>query len=178
MYTRMSGGRGRERERERERTPSRLHTVSTEPCVGLQLTKLLPWAETKSHAQPTEPHRLSIIFYYTTLVIICLNFLKCIYFWEREHKWGRGRERGRHRIQSRLQALSCLSPEPDTRPELTNHEIMTWAAVGRVTEPPRCPSCAEAFYLDEVPIVILIRPHTSCLLLFPLPLETCLVRNC
>ena len=26
---------------------------------------------------------------------------------ERECKWGRDRERGRHRIQSRLQALSC-----------------------------------------------------------------------
>ena len=31
----MSGERKRERERERERIPSRLHTVSTEPDMGL-----------------------------------------------------------------------------------------------------------------------------------------------
>ena len=31
------GGAERERERERERTPSRLHTVSTEPRSGLSL---------------------------------------------------------------------------------------------------------------------------------------------
>ena len=30
-------GRGREREREREKIPSRLHAVSTEPDVGLEL---------------------------------------------------------------------------------------------------------------------------------------------
>ena len=32
-----------------------------------------------------------------------------VYFWERktECKWGRGKEKWRHRIQSRLQALSC-----------------------------------------------------------------------
>ena len=36
-------------------------------------------------------------------------FLTCIYFWETEteREEGRGRERGGHRIQSRLQALSC-----------------------------------------------------------------------
>ena len=32
------GGSERERERERERIPSRLHTVSTEPDVGLEPT--------------------------------------------------------------------------------------------------------------------------------------------
>ena len=47
----MSGGRAeregdrerkrdRERDRERERIPSRLHTASAEPDVGLELTKL------------------------------------------------------------------------------------------------------------------------------------------
>ena len=33
-----------------------------------------------------------------------------LFIFERQsmrHEWGRGRERGRHRIQSRLQALSC-----------------------------------------------------------------------
>ena len=37
-----------------------------------------------------------------------------VYFWE----WGKGRKRGRHRLQP-------VSPEPDARLELMNHEIMT-----------------------------------------------------
>ena len=39
MYVCMKE-RERERERDRERISSRLHTVSTEPDVGLKLTKL------------------------------------------------------------------------------------------------------------------------------------------
>ena len=42
--------------------------------------------------------------------IYLFNFCNVLfYFWERqrESEQGRGRERGRHRIQSRLQALSC-----------------------------------------------------------------------
>ena len=35
------------------------------------------------------------------------NVYLCLTQIETEHEWGRGRERGRHRIQSRLQALSC-----------------------------------------------------------------------
>ena len=30
-----------------------------------------------------------------------------LFIFDREHKWGRSRERGRHRIWSRAQALSC-----------------------------------------------------------------------
>ena len=41
---------------------------------------------------------------------------------ETEHEWGKGRERGRHRIQSRLQALSC---QPSLGLEPTNRDIMT-----------------------------------------------------
>ena len=45
-------GRGRERERERgrERIPSRLHTLSAEPDVGLEVTnrEIVTWAESKS----------------------------------------------------------------------------------------------------------------------------------
>ena len=50
-----------------------------------------------------------------------------VYLFEKEStRWGRGRERGRHRIQSRLQALSCAdSSEPDAGLEPMNHEIMT-----------------------------------------------------
>ena len=40
-------GRGREREREGDRIPSRLHTVSAEPNVGLEPTnrEIITWAE-------------------------------------------------------------------------------------------------------------------------------------
>ena len=41
------GGREEERERERERIPSRLHTVSTEPNAGLELTNCRIMAEPK-----------------------------------------------------------------------------------------------------------------------------------
>ena len=44
---------------------------------------------------------------------------------ESAHKWGKGRERGRHRIQSRT--------EPDKGLELMNREIMTGAQVRRLT---------------------------------------------
>ena len=67
-----------------------------------------------------------------------------MYFWEREreteteteteteHEWGKGRERGRHRIQSRLQVLSCQHRDQwGLQP--TNHEIRTWAEVGHLT---------------------------------------------
>ena len=40
---------------------------------------------------------------------VSLNFFSCLFIFERETecKRGKGRERGRHRIQSRLQAMSC-----------------------------------------------------------------------
>ena len=42
---------------------------------------------------------------------------------EREHQWGRGRERERRdRISSRLHTVSA---EPDARLKVTNCEIMT-----------------------------------------------------
>ena len=42
---------GRERERERERISSKLHEVSAEPDMGLELTnrEIMTWAEIKSH---------------------------------------------------------------------------------------------------------------------------------
>ena len=52
---------------------------------------------------------------------------------------GGGAERGRHRIQSRLQALSCQHQSPMWGSNSGNHEIMTWAEVGRLpTKPPSC----------------------------------------
>ena len=58
----------------------------------------------------------SVIFTYSLYFRIVTNnvdffFLIYIYFWERDrqtkHEQGKDRDRGRHRIQSRLQALSC-----------------------------------------------------------------------
>ena len=75
---------------------------------------------------PFSPHNLSQYL----LLLVSLMF---IYFWETETecKWRKGRERGRHRIWSRLQAVST---QPDAGFELTNREIMTWAAVGCLTD--------------------------------------------
>ena len=50
---------------------------------------------------------------------------------ERSHEWWRGRERGGHGFWSGLHADSR---EPDAGLELTNHEIMTWTEVGRLTD--------------------------------------------
>ena len=35
------------------------------------------------------------------------HFFNVYYLREKEHEWGKGRDRGRHRIQSRFQARSC-----------------------------------------------------------------------
>ena len=45
-----------------------------------------------------------------------------LFFREREHKQGRGRERGRQRIQSRL---CTVSAKPSMGLQPMNHEIMT-----------------------------------------------------
>ena len=67
------------------------------------------------------------------LYLVSFFFLVFIYF-ERErmhvHEQGRDRERERERIPSRLRAVSA---EPDVGLELTNHEIMTLAEIGHLT---------------------------------------------
>ena len=66
-----------------------------------------------------------------------------IYFWNRERQSmnGGGSEGGRHRIQNRLQALSCRhSTEPDAGLELADREIVTWLkSDAQPTAPPRRP---------------------------------------
>ena len=59
---------GRGRERGRERIPSRLHTVSAEPDVGLETTncEIMTWVETKSQilnllSRPGAPGAVIII---------------------------------------------------------------------------------------------------------------------
>ena len=58
----------------------------------------------------------------------------CVYFWERVCDQGRSRERGRYTIQSRLQALSSVSTEPNGGLELRNREIMTQAEATCLTD--------------------------------------------
>ena len=50
IYLFLERGGERGRERERERIPSRLHAVSTEPDIGLDLGnhEIMTWAETRS----------------------------------------------------------------------------------------------------------------------------------
>ena len=67
-------------------------------------------------------------------------FFKFIYlFWEKEKRRGRKTEGETERIPNRFHTAGM---EPDSRPEPTNYEIMTWAKTGsdvQPTEPPRCP---------------------------------------
>ena len=97
------GGTKREGDTESE-AGLRLRAVSTEPDTGLKLQncKIMTWAKVE---------RLTD---WATQVPLFKKFLMFIYFWprERDRAWaGRGIERereiGRHKIQSRLQALSC-----------------------------------------------------------------------
>ena len=64
--------------------------------------------------------------FYLFIYLFLIFFQRLFIFGtEREHEWGRGRERGRHRIGNRLQALA-ISPESDAGLELTDREIVTW----------------------------------------------------
>ena len=77
LFWEREGRRGRERER--ERTQGKLHAVSTEPDVGLELTKheIVTWAEIKSQTR----NRLSHpgvpwpLFLNTDKNLLCLNHL-------------------------------------------------------------------------------------------------------
>ena len=81
----------------------------------------------------------SLLFCTLTFLFLsfCFFFLT-VYFWEREREreresLSRGRtERGRHRIQSKLQALTCRHRAWHGI-ELMSHEIMTWAKVRCLT---------------------------------------------
>ena len=56
-----------------------------------------------------------------------------IYFWDRERQsvGGGGAERQQDTECETGSRLQAVSTEPDAGLELTNHEIMTWAEVGR-----------------------------------------------
>ena len=64
-----------------------------------------------------------------------------IYFWEREYKQERGREREGDTESEAGSRLGAVSTEPQADLEPTNCEIMTWAEVGRLTDwaPPGAP---------------------------------------
>ena len=59
-----------------------------------------------------------------------------IYFWrkERQSMGGGGAEREGDTESEMGFRLWAVSTEPDVGLELTNHEIMTWAEVGRLTD--------------------------------------------
>ena len=89
--------RGREKRMNPKQAP-RCH-VSTERDAGVTT-----WAKIESQTlnQLSHPSTPS-----TSLYLFKKKIFTFIYFWEKEHKWGRGRERRRHRIRSRLQTPSC-----------------------------------------------------------------------
>ena len=76
------------------------------------------------------PYPYICLHYVVFIFFAYLFILRDIYF-ERQHKWGRGRERGRQRIPSRLHTASI---EPNMGLEPTNGEILTWAEVGPLTD--------------------------------------------
>ena len=80
---------GRGRKRGRKRIPSRLHTVSTEPDMGLKLTncEIMTWAEIKSRTLNWLSYPGGPIF--KSIFLSLFIYL----FWERQHGQ-RGRERG------------------------------------------------------------------------------------
>ena len=67
--------------------------------------------------------------YLSTILFIYFLSLFILRDRDREREWGRGRKRGRERIPSRLCTDSL-----DTGLKLTNHEIMTWADIGHLTD--------------------------------------------
>ena len=70
------------------------------------------------------------------------HFLMFLYFWRRERQtMSRGGAESQGDTESKAGSrLWAASIEPNGGLELTDHEIMTWTEVGRLTEPPRCPS--------------------------------------
>ena len=82
-------------------------------------------------AQPTE---------LATQAPLETSFYLFIFERERERVWvgggvGGEAERGRHRIQSRLQAQSCLSTQSLMWGSNPRTEIMTWSEVRRISDP-------------------------------------------
>ena len=74
-------------------------------------------------------------------------FFSFIYFWETEteHKWGEG-QREKETESKAGSRLWAVSTEPNVGLELTNHEIMTWAEVGRLTDwATQAPQCLFIF---------------------------------
>ena len=118
------------RERGRARIPSRFCSISTEPHSGFSLTsrEIMTWAQNKNWMLNRLSHPRCPTFTFLDSALwrrkVLFFFLMFIYFWETEWEQGSSREGGRHRIWS-TEAYVGLEP--------MNHEIMTWAKVGRLT---------------------------------------------
>ena len=97
-------------------------------------------------------------------------FLIFIYFWERktetECKQGRNRRRGRHRIQSRIQALSCQHNawHGARTHELCNHDLRWSRMLNQLSHPGALPSpffLKHMGYLQDTVIVCFLNaPRT------------------
>ena len=109
-------GRGRERGRQNPKQSPGSELSAQSPTQGSNSQTARSWLEPKSDAQPTEPPRypVSLFFIKPTITkeISVFLFFFNVYFWEREHKLGRGRERGRQNLKrapaSELSAQSLM----------------------------------------------------------------------
>ena len=67
-----------------------------------------------------------------------MNFFFNVYLFlrqrETEHERGRSREREGYTESEAGSRLWAVSTEPDAGLELSDHEILTWAEVGRLTD--------------------------------------------
>ena len=125
--------------------------ASSTPCRSIVF-----WAHTFFLA-------LSRLFVSPMSFFYFLNLLTFINFWEtqRDGAWmgeGKREEDTESKAGSRLWAVST---EPDAGLKLKNHEIMTWAEAGRLTDwatqvPQLCPS----FRWMHGEVVSLSSPHT------------------
>ena len=108
------------------------------PPPGAQVINPSTYCLQETTTPRTWEHPQFNIYFHIQSSIKNKLFLTSIHFWEREGERervsmsGGGAETEGNRIRSRLQALSC-STESDMGLEPTNCEIVTWAAVGRLT---------------------------------------------
>ena len=100
-----------------------------------------------------------------------------IYFWERERERERAsRRRAEREGDTESEAGSELSAQPDAGLESMNHEIMTWAKVGCLTEwATQAPLDSAISFLDVYPFVLIYL--LKILTLPPLKWDATVTRN-
>ena len=104
------------------------------PAVGVIQALAAPGKTAVPNFTVPPPFAITSLFLFVCLFCFVLMF---IYFWHREWERGREREQGRSREKGRQRTQSRLcteSREPNMGLKLVNHEIMTWAEVGHLTD--------------------------------------------